>query len=141
MELSALPAALSASAGSRPEQPWLSVRGFGFEEGVAGPVCLAEYYIHPEFASVGRLLRRHTGPIFPLIEDLFGVKVAEVHQTIGATSIAAELASALAVDAGSPALEVQRTYRLSNRQVAQLTVSTHPATRYRHSMTLRRMKR
>jgi GntR family transcriptional regulator len=52
---------------------------------------------------------------FPLIEDLFGVKVAEV-------------------------LVVQRTYRLSNRQLAQVTVSTHPAARYRHSMTLRRVK-
>ncbi len=38
----------------------------------------------PGFAAVGRLLQRHTGPIFPLIEDLFGVSVVEVHQEISA---------------------------------------------------------
>jgi len=102
-------------------------------------VCLAQYYIHPEFASVARLLHRHTGPIFPLIEDLFGVRIAEVHQTIGAALIDTELAEKLAVEAGSAALELQRTYRLSNLQVAQVTISTHPAGRYRHSMTLRRV--
>ena len=141
MEMSALPEELAVHTELRRAEPWLTVRGFGYEQGVDGRVCLAEYYIHPEFAAVGRLLPRHTGPIFPLIEDLFGVKVAEVHQTIGATSLGTELASALAVEAGSAALEVQRTYRLSNRQVAQVTVSTHPANRYRHSMTLRRVKR
>ena len=40
------------------------------------PVCWTEYYIHRDFAAVGRLLQRHTGPVFPLIEDLFGVSIA-----------------------------------------------------------------
>lgn len=141
VEMIALPTELAARTGLSPGAEWLSVRGFGHEEGVNGRVCLAEYYIHRDFAAVGRLLHRHKGPIFPLIEDLFGVKVAEVHQTLGATLIGAELAGALEVAVGSPALEVQRTYHLSSRQVAQVTVSTHPAARYRHSMTLRRVKR
>jgi GntR family transcriptional regulator len=141
LEMIELPAELAERIGRKRGESWLAVRGFGYEAGVSGPVCLAEYYIHHDFAAVGRLLHRHTGPIFPLIEDLFGVKVAEVHQTIGATLIGAELASALSVEPGSPALEVQRTYQLPNRQVAQVTLSTHPATRYRHSTTLRRVKR
>lgn len=132
--------ALALRSGLRPGEPWLAVRGLGYQEGVSVPVCLAEYYIHHDFSSIGRLLARHTGPIFPLIEDLFGVKVAEVHQTISATLIDQALASALEVELGAPALAVQRTYRLSNRQVAQVTVSVHPAARYRHSMTLRRVK-
>lgn len=41
----------------------------------------------------------------------------------------------------SAALELERTYRLSNLQVAQITVSTHPADPHRHSTTLRRVKR
>jgi GntR family transcriptional regulator len=140
-EMIALPEELAQRTGLQAGEAWLAVRGFGYEEGVTDRVCLAEYYIHREFAAVGRLLHRHTGPIFPLIEDLFGVKVAEVHQTLSATLVGPELAGALAVEPGSPALEVQRTYHLSNRQVAQVTVSTHPATRYRHTMTLRRLKR
>jgi GntR family transcriptional regulator len=141
LEVIALPEELAARTGLRRGDSWLAVRGFGYEAGVTGPVCSAEYYIHHDFAAVGRLLHRHTGPIFPLIEDLFGVKVAEVHQTIAATLIGAELARPLSVELNSPGLEVQRTYQLSNRQVAQVTVSTHPAARYRHSTTLRRVKR
>ena len=141
IEMGSLPQELAECTGEKRDAPWLSVRGFGYEEGVTGSVCLAQYYIHRDFSSVARLLRRHVGPIFPLIEDLFGVKVDEVHQTISATSVRAELASVLSVEAGSAALELQRTYRLSNRQVAQITVSTHPANRYRHSTTLRRVKR
>ena len=45
--------------------------------------------------AVGRLLQRHTGPIFPLIEDLFGVSVVEVHQEIAAVLISPELAEGL----------------------------------------------
>jgi hypothetical protein len=36
------------------------------------PICFTEYYINRAFASVGRILQRHNGPIFPLIEDMFG---------------------------------------------------------------------
>ena len=119
---------------------WLAVRGFGLEEGVTVPVCWAEYYIHRDFAAVGRLLPRHTGPIFPLIEDLFGQRIVEVHQEIGATLISAALAGGLGVKAGTAALEVRRSYKTATGETAQVTISTHPAFRYRHSMTMRRVK-
>src|SRR6185295_14358145 len=104
------------------------------------PVCKTEYYINRAFAAVGRLLQRHSGPIFPLIEDLFGVSVVEVHQEISAIATSRELAALLGVETGSAALEMQRTYTTSDGEVAQVTVNTHPAARYRHSMTMRRIK-
>ena len=55
-------------------------------EGAEYPLCRTEYYINRAFAAVGRLLQRHTGPIFPLIEDLFGVSIVEVHQEIAAVA-------------------------------------------------------
>jgi non-ribosomal peptide synthetase component F len=99
-----------------------------------------EYYINRAFAAVGRLLQRHTGPIFPLIEDLFGVSIVEVHQQIAAVLVAAEPAERLKTEPGSPALEVQRTYKTSDGEIAQVTVNTHPASRFRHSMTMRRVR-
>ena len=59
---------------------WLAVRGYRQADDSDAPVCTTEYYINRAFAAVGRLLQRHAGPIFPLIEDLFGVSVVEVHQ-------------------------------------------------------------
>jgi DNA-binding GntR family transcriptional regulator len=130
----------AATTGLTAGEQWLSVRGFGYMEGVECPVCWAEYFIHRDFAAIGRLLPRHSGPIFPLIEDYFGQSIVEVHQEIGATLITAQLADDLQVEAGTAALEVRRTYTTSDGQVAQVTVSTHPASRFRHSMTLRRVR-
>jgi GntR family transcriptional regulator len=121
-------------------EEWLAVRGFGLMDGAELPVCWAEYFIHRDFAAVGRLLPRHSGPIFPLLEDLFGQRIVEVHQEITAVLIAPALAPGLKVEAGSAGLEVRRTYKTSDGQTAQVTISIHPAAHYRHSMTMRRVK-
>jgi DNA-binding GntR family transcriptional regulator len=63
-----------------------------------------------------------------------------VHQEIAAVPVTPELAEALKVDAGTAALEMQRTYKTSDGEVAQVTVNTHPSSRYRHSMTMRRVR-
>jgi DNA-binding GntR family transcriptional regulator len=119
---------------------WLVVRGYRRAEGEDAPVCTTEYYINRAFAAVGRLLQRHSGPIFPLIEDLFGVSVVEVHQEISAMAASSELAGKLGVDTGTAALEMRRAYKTSDGEIAQVTINTHPSSRYRHSMTMRRVK-
>ncbi|MBU8819097.1 GntR family transcriptional regulator [Mycolicibacterium goodii] len=121
-------------------EQWLAVRGYRKADGDAPPVCRTEYYINRSFAAVGRLLQRHNGPIFPLIEDLFGVSIVEVHQQITAVLVGADLADLLNVSPGSAALRMQRTYTTSDGEIAQVTVNTHPSDRYRHSMTMRRVK-
>ncbi len=131
---------LAARTGLKAGTEWLAVRGYRQAEDSATPVCATEYYINRAFAAVGRLLQRHSGPIFPLIEDLFGVSIVEVHQEISAVPVTPELAQALKVEMGTAALEMQRTYTTSDGEVAQVTVNTHPSSRYRHSMTMRRVK-
>ncbi|MCT7657497.1 GntR family transcriptional regulator [Mycobacterium deserti] len=135
-----LDAELASRTGLPAGSEWLAVRGYRQADAGGAPVCRTEYYINRAFAAVGRLLQRHSGPIFPLIEDLFGVSVVEVHQEISAVSVTPELAAALDVEPGSAALEMQRTYKTSDDEVAQVTVNTHPSSRYRHSMTMRRVK-
>ena len=121
-------------------EQWLAVRGYRRDAATGTPICRTEYYINRAFAAVGRMLQRHSGPIFPLIEDLYGVSITEVHQEITAISLPADLAALLQVDTGAPALQMQRSYTTSDGEVAQVTVNTHPAARYRHSMTMRRVK-
>ena len=41
---------------------------------------------------------------------------------------------------GATVLEVQRTYKLAGGKIAQVAINTHPASRFRHSMTMRRVK-
>ena len=133
-------AELASRTGLPDGEEWLAVLGFRQAVGAEFTHCWTEYYINRAFAAVGRLLQRHTGPIFPLIEDLFGVSVVEVYQEIGAVLVTPELAERLKVGAGAPAVEVHRTYKTSDGEVAQVTINTHPASRFRHSMTLRRVK-
>ncbi len=139
-ELVSIDEKLASRTGLASGEEWLAVRGYRQTEGATFPVCWTEYYINREFAGVGRLLQRHTGPIFPLIEDLFGQSIAEVHQEIAAVLISSVLADGLKVEAGTPALEVRRTYKMSDARVAQVTLNTHPATRFRHSITMRRVR-
>jgi GntR family transcriptional regulator len=54
--------------------------------------------------------------------------------------ISPDLAGGLKVEAGTTALEVQRTYKLAAGKVAQVAINTHPASRFRHSMTMRRVR-
>jgi GntR family transcriptional regulator len=131
---------VSARTGLAAGEEWLAVRGVRQSEGAEFPLCRTEYYINRTFAAIGRLLQRHTGPIFPLVEDLFGVSIVEVHQEIAAVLIAPALAERLKTESGSPALQVQRTYKTSDGETAQVTVNTHPASRFRHSMTMRRVR-
>jgi GntR family transcriptional regulator len=131
---------LARHTGLQAGSQWLAVRGVRRADGSDTAVCTTEYYINRAFAAVGRLLHRHTGPIFPLIEDLFGVSIVEVHQEIVAVTVTPELADKLKVSAGSAAMEMRRTYTTSDGEIAQVTVNTHPSSRYRHSMTMRRVK-
>jgi GntR family transcriptional regulator len=131
---------LAARTGLAGGEQWLQVRGYRHSESDDCPVCWTEYYINRAFAAVGRLLQRHTGPIFPLIEDMFGQNIVEVHQQISATLISPVLATGLGVKAGSAALEVRRTYKTTDEMTAQVTINTHPASRFQHSMTMRRVK-
>lgn len=131
---------LAARTGLAVGTEWLEVLGFGCTEGIDTPTCWAEYYINRKFAAVGRLLHRHRGAVFPLIEDMFGARVVEVDQEISATLISERLASRLKTKPGTAALNIRRTFKLANSEVAEVTISVDPASRFRHTMTMRRIK-
>ncbi len=130
---------LAARTGLQAGTQWLSVRGYRQADGASAPLCRTEYYINRTFAAVGRLLQRHTGPIFPLIEDLFGVSIAELQQEITAVLLSSDLAEGLGVAPGTAALQMQRTYKTSDGEVAQVTINTHLSSSFRYAMTMRRV--
>lgn len=140
IEMIEIDADIAARTGLAKGETWLAARVFGYMEGVECPVCWAEYFIHRKFAALGRHLPHHIGPVFPLLEDLFQQTIVSIHQEITATLITPILAHGLEVAAGSPALEVRRWYKTSDGQTAQVTISTHPASRFRHSMTMHRVR-
>ena len=131
---------LAARTGLEVGTQWLCVRGYRQAAGASVPLCQTEYYIHRGFAAVGRLLQRHTGPIFPLIEDLFGVSIEELHQEVAAVLLSPQLTDDLGVEPGTAALRMQRTYKTSDDEVAQVTINTHLSSSFRYAMTMRRVR-
>ncbi|MCB0940468.1 MAG: GntR family transcriptional regulator [Mycobacterium sp.] len=131
---------LAARTGLPLGEQWLAVVGYRRAEDSDTPICRTEYYVNRSFAAVGRMLGNHTGPIFPLLEDLFGISIVEVRQEIAAVQLSPELAEVLKIEPGTAALQMRRVYTTSDSEIAQVTVNTHPASRFRHSMTMRRVK-
>lgn len=118
---------------------WLRLRGFRREDNPASPpVCWTEVFIASEYAGVERLLARPRGPIWRLIEDMYGERLSEVEQILLVREVPADIAPGLQVDPGSPVVEVRRVYRTSNDKVAELAVNLYPASKFRFSMKLRR---
>jgi DNA-binding GntR family transcriptional regulator len=140
MEMIEADATLAQRIGGAIGDRWLAVRGSRYTDESDVPICRTEVFIDGDFAALGRLLPRHRGPIFPLIEDLFGQRIGEVRQEISASRASPALAAGLQVRPGAMVLEVQRTYRLTSGKIAQVAINTHPAERFRHSMTMRRVK-
>jgi GntR family transcriptional regulator len=131
---------LAARVGVASGDEWLTMRGLAHSRGHELPVCWCEHFIHREFAAAGRLLPRHSGPIFLLIEALFAQEIVEITQEISAAMISPAMAADLKVASGTPTIEVRRIYRTAAGQIVQVTLHTHPASRFRHSMTMRRAK-
>lgn len=131
---------LATAAGVPSGSAWLMLEGYGKSDGYDLPDCWADYYIHKDFAGVGRLLSNPViSPVFPLIEQRFGVRVVEVSQEMSATVISPVQAPVLKVEPGTGAIAVQRVYTTSSSGVALITVATYPADRFRHSIKLHRV--
>lgn len=130
----------SEQLGVEQNSDWLKVSGFRYRKGSKIPLCWTEYYINREYAAVGRLLQRYKGPIFTLIEDFSGLNIVEVEQQASATLISQALSAGLQAEPDSAALVIRRTYKATENKILQITINTHPADRFQHTMTMRRIR-
>jgi GntR family transcriptional regulator len=121
-------------------QRWLHVQGFRYAEQVSKPVCWTEVFIDGDYAGISRLIGHRPGPIFELIEDLYGERFAEVEQGIKGCAAPAKIASTLGLDEGATMIEVRRSYRLTSGKIAEVAFNLYPAEQFHFKITLRRVK-
>lgn len=141
IDMDVINGSLGAWLGVANDREWLAVRGVSRTRGATSPECWVEFYINREFASVGRLLRHHSGPLVTLIEDMFGQKVTQLNQDISAALIPPELAAELEVEPGTPAILVRRACRTADDNIVEANIEIYPASRFRYSVTLHRAKK
>lgn len=103
------------------------------------PLCHTDLYMGPDIAErVGDAVRRPDGLVNDIIEQRTGLVTARVDQRLRARAVPAELADLLEADAGSPALEVLRTYVGTAGDRHLTTVSLHPADRFEFNLSMDR---
>lgn len=129
----------AARLGVRPGHEWFVIRGLARYRRRQTPICWSQYYINGEFADIGRALPRNSGPIFLLIEQMFGVSIAEMDQTISTASLSRTLAEELRAKPGETSIEVRRSYRTSQGQLAQISLHSHPAARFQQTIRMQRL--
>jgi len=75
-----------------------------------------------------------------LIEKISGRRFAEIRQDISAVGVPEAVAEPLKAAAGAHALSIRRQYLFTSNEMAEVSLSIHPADRYRYSTRLMRQQ-
>ncbi len=129
---------LSCPGGTR----WLHIACLRMEGGTkARPICWLDLYIDPAYADIGPVVRGAPETLASsIIEERYGRRIARIRQDIEAVLVPREHAEALRAEAGAPALKITRHYLDSADQVFEISVSLHPADRFKFSMEMSRSR-
>lgn len=131
---------LAERLGVTPGETWLKLDGMRFEPDSDNPICAVEIFVPGYFAGIGRLLGRRSGPVYALIEDVYGESIGEVDQDLRALPLRPDLAEALEGSPGEIAVEIRRVYRLIDGRPAEITFNYYKAKNFSFSMKLRRVR-
>lgn len=122
-----------------PRRRWLRLCGFCLsEEPATPPVCWTQVLVAAEYAGGERLMNRQRGPIWRLIEGMYGERLVEVEQALRVRPVPEEFAAGLGVDLASSVVEIRRTYKTMSGKVAEVSINLYPADKFRFNMKLRR---
>ena len=116
---------------------WLMYEGFRYKDTEANPICWTRVFLHPRYRTVSEQSGRTSEPLFLRIQKQYGVKLAELEQQISAVLLAPEVATLLKAEPSSPALSTLRRYLGSDGGILAVTMSIHPADRFRYDQSLR----
>ena len=128
----------AADLGANSAKPWLQVEGIRLDRDAKTPICFSIVLINNEFAEIGPSLARHDGAIYSLIEQRFGVAVADVEQEIRAEPITRRAARELATSTRIWAVRVVRRYVGADGKLLLMSINYHPGDRFSYTMHLRR---
>ncbi|HSV45708.1 MAG TPA: GntR family transcriptional regulator [Ramlibacter sp.] len=118
---------------------WLHMQGFRLpDEPGKPPVCWTDVYVAGEYAGVERLMARQRGPIWMLIEDMYGERLVEIEQVLRVRLVPPGIAEGLQVEPDSSVVEVRRIYKTSSDKPAEIAINLYPAEKFRFSMKMRR---
>jgi GntR family transcriptional regulator len=135
-----LSAAKAKELGVGAETRWLQLTTLRIDQQrVTQPVCISEVYLDQAYASLRDHIEREPAVLVSaLIEAHFGKRITLIRQAVTAVLVNATQAKLLAVAPNSPALKITRHYCDRFKKPLEITVSVHPASRFKLTMQLAR---
>jgi GntR family transcriptional regulator len=101
------------------------------------PLGAVYTWVRPEFAAIAEDLRRRPSTLISLLEQRFGVKLAELHQDISPALMPADLARLLKVQPRTPALRIMRHYYDRDGHILQASLGYYPEGRFTYNTRMR----
>jgi len=134
----ALSRLLGCAAGTR----WLRISGMRMEAGPQGlPLGWTDIYVDTKYEALEAHVRAAPDTLLSaLIEQHYGLRVAEIVQQVRAVDASAAMAKRLHVEAGSATLQILRHYLDADGEVLVRSVATHPGERFFFTTRLQRAK-
>lgn len=123
------------------DQLWLRIRATRRQLGQVNPFNELEAFVAARFAGVGRMIGTQSGPIYALLETIYGEVIGEVTQIVSAFESNGVQGGALGMDQGDAGIEIRRIFRLaSDKSVALLSFNRYLPESFSFSMTLRKVR-
>ena len=135
--------ALARDLGCRPGRRWLRISSLRMIPGDATmtPICWTDVLIDDAFArEVRSRMDSHPEIFGTLVEKISGRRFSEIRQDINAVGVSHDLAGPLKTDPGAHALAIRRQYLFSSNEMAEVSLSIHPADRYSYTTRLTRQE-
>lgn len=113
-------------------EPWLELSVLRSAPGEPRPMGFLLTYLRPEYGGVAALIDDSAQAVFALVEQHYGVVLAEMEQEIASVAVQPPAAQALDVAPGSHGLQVTRRYRDLQGRITQVSQGFYPADRFVH---------
>src|ERR1700759_502227 len=124
-----------------PGKHWFLIEAVRRSDQFAAPLGWTEIYVLRKFADVVKRADHGRTPVHEQVAKMYGQVTEHAQMEICARGMPRELAKALQVKPGSPALTVVRRYYGAHEELFEVTVTTHPEGRYIYSMDMQRSLR
>lgn len=125
---------LSCGIGSK----WERISCVRWLDGSDTPICWTDVYVLPQYKEVFAFIGNERKPVFEHILDEFGETVMNVRVEMSASSVTPEMADALSVEPGTPAMTIIRRYIGKRDRTFEVSVSVHPEGRFTYALDLER---
>lgn len=141
MELVVLDRRAAAHLGAKLGTRWLKISYVRRHSGSKDkPIGWSDVYIPERYAGVQDALPRTRRLFSELIEERYGVEVAEVRQEVTAVMLSPAVAKALNSNPGQPSLQIIRRYVDRKGDLLEVVVAQHPGERCSVKSVLNRVK-